>query len=55
LGELAGLRLESLRLIEHKVEVVETDQGTEPKWGSVGTVTISRSRNSAATARSQPL
>ena len=39
-GELAGLRLESLRLIERKVEVVETDQGTEPKWGSAGTVTI---------------
>jgi len=39
-GELAGLRLESLRLIERKIEIIETDQGTEPKWGSAGTVTI---------------
>ena len=39
-GELAGLRLDALRLVKRKVEVVETDQGTEPKWGSAGTVTI---------------
>jgi len=39
-GELAGLRIHSLRLFERKVEVVETDQGTEPKWGSAGTITI---------------
>jgi integrase len=42
-GELAGLRIHSLRLLERKVEVVETDQGTEPKWGSAGTITIPRS------------
>jgi integrase len=38
-GELAGLRVSRLRLLERKVEVVETPEG-EPKWGSAGTVNI---------------
>jgi integrase len=38
-GELAGLRVNRLRLLERKVEVVETMEG-EPKWGSAGTVRI---------------
>lgn len=41
-GELAGLRISRLRLLERKVDVVETDQGRAPKWGSAGTVTIPR-------------
>ncbi len=39
-GELAGLRAHRVRLLERKVDVVETDQATEPKWGSAGTISI---------------
>jgi integrase len=39
-GELAGLRVDRLRLLERKIEIVETLEGNEPKWGSSGTVTI---------------
>lgn len=39
-GELAGLKVQRLRLLERKIDVVETDQGTAPKWGSSRTVTI---------------
>ncbi|GIU97411.1 MAG: hypothetical protein KatS3mg013_1214 [Actinomycetota bacterium] len=39
-GELAALRVEHLRLLERRVEVVETTGGREPKWGSSGTVTV---------------
>jgi len=38
-GELAGLKVPRLRLLERRVEVVETTTG-EPKWGSAGTVGI---------------
>ncbi len=39
-GEIAGLRVRRLRMLERKVDVVETDQGTARKWGSSGTVTL---------------
>ena len=38
-SELAGLKVPCLKLLERKVEIVETTTG-EPKWGSAGTVRI---------------
>jgi integrase len=38
-GEIAGLRVPRLKLLERKVEITETNEG-EPKWGSAGTVHI---------------
>jgi integrase len=41
-GELAGLRVSDLRLLERppRIEILEQFDSDEPKWGSSGTVTI---------------
>ena len=39
-GELAALRVQNVKVLERRVLVVESGEGTEPKWGSAGPVDI---------------
>ncbi len=39
-GEMAGLRADHVGILQRKVEIVETIDAGEPKWGSSGTIPL---------------